>query len=55
VSGPSSGPTPYIAWADFERVADFGSEVLILGVPDADGEVVLLEPERPVPPGGRVF
>jgi tRNA-binding protein len=29
--------------------------VLVLGVPDADGEVVLLEPERAVPPGGRVF
>lgn len=31
------------------------SEVLVLGVPDADGEVVLLEPERDVPLGGRMY
>ncbi len=31
------------------------SEVLTLGVPDADGEVVLLQPERGVPIGGRMF
>ncbi len=31
------------------------SEVLVLGVPDADGRVVLLVPERDVPPGGEVF
>ncbi|MEL6520257.1 MAG: tRNA-binding protein [Pseudomonadota bacterium] len=31
------------------------SEVLVLGVPDADGEVVLLEPERKVPVGGRMY
>lgn len=31
------------------------SEVLVLGVPDADGEVVLLQPDRDVPLGGRMF
>lgn len=31
------------------------SEILVLGVPDADGEVVLLKPDRDVPLGGRLF
>lgn len=31
------------------------SEVLILGVPDAEGEVVLIEPGHAVPDGGRLF
>jgi len=31
------------------------SEVLTLGVPDADGNVALLEPDREVPLGGRVY
>lgn len=31
------------------------SEVLVLGLPDADGEVVLIGPEQPVPDGGRLF
>ncbi len=31
------------------------SEVLVLGVPDADGEVVLLVPDFAVPLGGRMF
>jgi tRNA-binding protein len=31
------------------------SEVLTLGFPDADGEVVLIAPSRPVPDGGRLF
>jgi tRNA-binding protein len=29
--------------------------VLVLGLPDPEGNVVLLEPEREVPVGGRVF
>ena len=31
------------------------SEVLTLGFPDADGKVVLVQPSRPVPNGGRLF
>jgi tRNA-binding protein len=30
------------------------SEVLVLGLPDADGAVVLIGPDRPVPDGGRM-
>jgi hypothetical protein len=30
------------------------SEVLVLGAYDAEGAVVLLEPERPVAPGSRI-
>lgn len=37
------------------RIGPVLSEVLTLGVPDASGEVVLLAPERDVPPGGRMF
>ena len=31
------------------------SEVLVLGVPDGDGEVVLIGPDRDVPLGGRLY
>lgn len=31
------------------------SEVLVLGVPDAEGEVVLLAPGQEVPLGGRMY
>ena len=37
------------------NIAGFLSEVLVLGVPDAAGEVVLLDVERTVPLGGRVY
>jgi tRNA-binding protein len=37
------------------QIGKFMSEVLTLGFPDADGEVVLIGPERKVPDGGRLF
>jgi tRNA-binding protein len=37
-----------------KQVGPFMSEILVLGFPDADGEVVLIEPNRPVPNGGRL-
>ncbi|MDE3230336.1 MAG: tRNA-binding protein [Chloroflexota bacterium] len=37
------------------RIAGFKSQVLTLGVPDANGAVVLLAPERDVPLGARMF
>ena len=36
------------------QIGSFMSEVLVLGLPDADGEVVLLAPDHPVPNGGRM-
>jgi tRNA-binding protein len=38
-----------------KQIGKFMSQVLILGFPDAEGAVVLIEPERPVPNGGRLF
>jgi tRNA-binding protein len=37
------------------QIATFFSEVLVLGVPDADGNVVLVEPQAEVPLGGRLY
>jgi tRNA-binding protein len=37
------------------QIGPMMSEVLTLGVPDADGTVVLIEPDRNVPLGGRLF
>ena len=37
------------------QIGPFMSEVLTLGFPDADGEVVLIGPSRPAPDGGRLY
>lgn len=36
------------------QIGRFVSEVLVLGLPDADGHVVLVGPDQPVPIGGRL-
>jgi tRNA-binding protein len=38
-----------------KRIAGFESEVLVLGVPDDSGNVVLLRPERTVANGVRMY
>lgn len=37
------------------QIGPFRSEVLVLGLPDSDNEVVLIRPDLPVPNGGRLF
>jgi tRNA-binding protein len=37
------------------QIGPVRSEVLTLGVPDADGEVVLMTPDKDVPIGGRLY
>ncbi|MEN5081329.1 tRNA-binding protein [Bosea sp. TWI1241] len=37
------------------QIGKFMSEVLTLGVPDAEGEVVLIAPDQDVPQGARLF
>lgn len=37
------------------QIGPFMSEILVLGFPDAHGEVVVIGPEREVPNGGRLF
>jgi len=37
------------------QIGPMMSEVLTLGVPDQDGEVMLIAPDREVPLGGRLF
>ncbi|MBE9559060.1 MAG: tRNA-binding protein [Proteobacteria bacterium] len=38
-----------------KQIGKFMSEVLVLGIPDEDGEVVLLAPDKKVPDGGRMY
>ena len=38
-----------------KQIGKFMSEVLVLGFPDADGEVVLVGVDHDVPDGGRLF
>lgn len=37
------------------RIAGFESQCLTLGVPDGEGEPILVTPERDVPDGGRLY
>lgn len=37
------------------QIGPVKSEILVLGLPDADGEVVLITPDKDVPMGGRLF
>jgi tRNA-binding protein len=37
------------------QIGPFVSEVLTLGVPDSDGECILITPERTVPVGGKLY
>ncbi|WP_193143358.1 MULTISPECIES: tRNA-binding protein [unclassified Meridianimarinicoccus] len=37
------------------QIGPFMSEALVVGVPDASGEVVLLAPDTDVPPGARLY
>lgn len=37
------------------QIGKFMSEILVLGVPDDAGEVVLLTPDKGVPKGGRLY
>ncbi len=37
------------------QIGKFMSEILVLGLPDANGEVVLLKPSLNVPDGGRLY
>src|SRR5262249_43634420 len=38
-----------------KQIGPFISECLTLGLPDADGDVVLLSPTKEVPNGGKMF
>lgn len=46
-----------MAVVNFEprQIGPFMSEVLTLGVPDDDGEVMLMQPSANVPNGGRLY
>ena len=38
-----------------KQIGKFMSEILVLGFPGDDGEVVLIQPDRKVPDGGRLY
>lgn len=38
-----------------KQIGPFMSEVLVLGFPGPDGNVVMIEPNKPVPNGGRMY
>ena len=37
------------------QIGKFMSDVLVLGFPDEDGDVVLIRPGHPVPNGGKLY
>ncbi|MGI9482282.1 MAG: tRNA-binding protein [Hyphomicrobiales bacterium] len=37
------------------QIGKFMSEILVLGMPDGEGEVVLICPDLSIPDGGRLF
>ena len=37
------------------QIGPFLSEILVLGLPDGEGQVVLIGPDQPVPAGGRLY
>ena len=37
------------------QIGKFMSEVLVLGFPDGEGEVVMISPDQDVPNGGRLY
>lgn len=37
------------------QIGPVRSEVLVLGLPDPDGQVVLITPDKAVPDGGRLY
>lgn len=38
-----------------KQIGNVMSEVLVLGLPDSEGEVVLIGPDQPVPIGGKLY
>ena len=38
-----------------KQIGKFMSEILVLGFPDAEGEVVLVTPDQSIPNGGRLY
>ena len=38
-----------------KQIGKFMSEVLVLGFPDGEGDVVMIGPDKPVPNGGRLY
>ena len=38
-----------------KQIGNFMSEILVLGFPDAAGNVTLIAPDNPVPNGGRLY
>ncbi len=37
------------------QIGKFMSEILVLGMPDDEGEVVLIRPDKAIPNGGRLY